>query len=309
MQGFEVISSGLMTTIQDLGRTGWTQIGVPVSGAADQFSAALANFLLGKDINSPVLECTLSGPKLKLLIDQQIVVTGARMQVKVNNKILHHDTVIDAEAGSTIDIQSSKCGCRCYIAFTKDMEATNFLGSVSTYEPGKLGGINGRALKKGDTISFNGLDKNSIKSGQGASPQFDNSWLIKVTEGPEFNRLSSNAKDSIENLEYIISNDSNRMGIRVEGPSLEINESGNMISGPVFTGTLQCPETGLPILLGPDAQTLGGYPRILQVVKADRHLIGQLRPGDQLKFQRISLEEAEKLWLDMALSFPFLSKI
>jgi allophanate hydrolase subunit 2 len=82
-----------------------------------------------------------------------------------------------------------------------------------------------------------------------------------------------------------------------------------MISGPVFTGTIQCPETGLPILLGPDAQTLGGYPRILQVVKADRHLIGQLRPGDQLKFQRISLEEAEKLWLDMALSFPFLSKI
>ena len=189
------------------------------------------------------------------------------------------------------------------------MEATNFLGSVSTYEPGKLGGINGRALKKGDIISFNGLDKNSIKSGQGASQQFDNSWLIKVTEGPEFNRLSSNAIDSIENLEYIISNDSNRMGIRVEGPSLEINESGNMISGPVFTGTIQCPETGLPILLGPDAQTLGGYPRILQVVKADRHLIGQLRPGDQLKFQRISLEEAEKLWLDMALSFPFLSKI
>jgi len=267
MKGFEVISSGLMTTIQDQGRTGWTQIGVPVSGAADQFSAALANFLLGKDINSPVLECTLSGPKLKLLIDQQIVVTGARMQVKVNNKIVHHDTVIDAEAGSTIEIQSSKCGCRCYIAFTKDMEATNFLGSVSTYEPGKLGGINGRALKKGDIISFNGLDKNSIKSGQGASQQFDNSWLIKVTEGPEFNRLSSNAIDSIENLEYIISNDSNRMGIRVEGPSLEINESGNMISGPVFTGTIQCPETGLPILLGPDAQTLGGYPRILQVVK------------------------------------------
>ena len=309
MKGFEVISSGFMTTIQDLGRTGWTQIGVPVSGAADQFSAALANFLLGKDINSPVLECTLSGPKLKLLIDQQIVLTGARMQVKVNNKAVHHDTVIDAEAGSIIDIQSSKCGCRSYIAFTKDMEATNFLGSVSTYEPGKLGGINGRALQKGDMIGFNSLDTNSIKSGQGDSPQFDNSWLIKVTEGPEFNRLSSHTKDSIENLEYIISNDSNRMGIRLEGPSLAINESGDMISGPVFTGTVQCPEEGLPILLGADAQTLGGYPRILQVIKADRNLIGQLRPGDQLKFLRISPEEAEKLWLDMASSFPFLSTI
>ena len=130
-----------------------------------------------------------------------------------------------------------------------------------------------------------------------------------MTDGPEFNRLSSNAKDSIENLEYIISNDSNRMGIRLEGPSLAINESGQMISGPVFTGTIQCPEKGLPILLGPDAQTLGGYPRILQVVKVDRTLIGQMRPGDQLTFQRISVEEAEKLWLNMASSFPFLSKI
>ena len=102
MKGLEVISPGLMTTIQDLGRTGWTQMGVPVSGAADQFSAALANVLLGKDINSPVLECTLSGPKLKLLIDQQIVVTGAKMQVKINNEIVPHDTVIDVDAGSTV---------------------------------------------------------------------------------------------------------------------------------------------------------------------------------------------------------------
>ena len=309
MKGLEVISPGLMTTIQDLGRTGWTQMGVPVSGAADQFSAALANVLLGKDINSPVLECTLSGPKLKLLIDQQIVVTGAKMQVKINNEIVPHDTVIDVDAGSTVKIQSNNCGCRCYVAFSNDMEATKFLGSVSTYEPGKLGGINGRALKKGDLIGFNSVDTNLIKSSQGASQQYDNSWLIRVTEGPEFKRLSSHAKDNIENIEYVISNDSNRMGIRLEGPRLAINESGDMISGPVFTGTIQCPENGLPILLGPDAQTLGGYPRIFQVAKTDRTLIGQMRPGDQLKFQRVSIEEAEKLWLNMALSFPFLSKI
>ena len=309
MKGLEVISPGLMTTIQDLGRTGWTQMGVPVSGAADQFSAALANVLLGKDINSPVLECTLSGPKLKLLMNQQIVITGARMQLKINNEVARHDTVIDVEAGSIIEIQSSKSGCRSYIAFSNDIEATNFLGSVSTYEPGKLGGLNGRALKKGDIIGFNSLDTNLIKSSQGTSQQYDNSWLIRVTEGPESKRLSSHAKDNIENIEYVISNDSNRMGVRLEGPRLAINESGDMISGPVFTGTIQCPENGLPILLGPDAQTLGGYPRIFQVAKTDRTLIGQMRPGDQLKFQRISIEEAEKLWLDRVLSFPFLSKI
>ena len=177
MQGLEVISSGLLTTVQDLGRSGWTQIGVPESGAGDPFSAALANVFLGKDINSPVLECTLSGPKLKLLMNQQIVITGARMQLKVNNEVARHDTVIDVEAGSIIEIQSSKSGCRSYIAFSNDIEATNFLGSVSTYEPGKLGGLNGRALKKGDIIGFNDLDKNSIKSGQGVSPRFDNSWI------------------------------------------------------------------------------------------------------------------------------------
>ena len=309
MKGLEVISSGLMTTIQDLGRRGWTQIGVPVSGAADPFSAALANFLLGKDINSPVLECTLSGPKLKLLIDQQIVVTGARLPVKIDNQVSPHSTVINVDAGSTIEIQSSHCGCRCYIAFSKDMEAINFLGSVSTYVPGKLGGINGRALEKGDIIGFNGIEPNLIKISHGALHDYNNSWLIKVTEGPEFKQLSSKTKDSIENIEYVISNDSNRIGVRLEGPTLEINESGEMISGPVFTGTIQCPENGLPIVLGPDAQTLGGYPRIFQVAKVDRFLIGQMRPGDQLKFQQISIEKAEKLWLDMALSFPFLSKL
>ena len=117
MQGLEVISSGLLTTVQDLGRSGWTQIGVPVSGAGDPFSAALANVLLGKDINSPVLECTLSGPKLKLLMNQQIVITGARMQLKVNNEAARHDTVIDVEAGSIIEIQSSKSGCVVILPF------------------------------------------------------------------------------------------------------------------------------------------------------------------------------------------------
>mgnify|MGYP000888757925 FL=1 len=258
MKGLEVISSGLMTTIQDLGRRGWTQMGVPVSGAADSFSAALANFLLGKDVNSPVLECTLSGPKLKVLIDQRIVVTGARLQVKIDNQIFPHNTVINVDAGSTIDIQSSHCGCRCYVAFSNDMEAINFLGSVSTYVPGKIGGISGRALEKGDTIGFHSIDTNLKKVTQLNSQDYNNSWLIKVIEGPEFKQLSSHSKGLIENIEYLVSNDSNRIGVRLEGPTLEINESGEMISGPVFTGTIQCPENGLPIVLGPDAQTLGG---------------------------------------------------
>jgi len=309
MKGLEVISSGLMTTIQDLGRRGWTQMGVPVSGAADSFSAALANFLLGKDVNSPVLECTLSGPKLKVLIDQRIVVTGARLQVKIDNQIFPHNTVINVDAGSTIDIQSSHCGCRCYVAFSNDMEAINFLGSVSTYVPGKLGGISGRSLEKGDIIGFHSIDTNLKKVAQLTSQDYNNSWLIKVIEGPEFKQLSSQSKDRIENIEYLVSNDSNRIGLRLEGPNLEINESGEMLSGPVFTGTIQCPENGLPIVLGPDAQTLGGYPRIFQVAKVDRFLIGQMRPGDRLKFQLISLEDAEKLWLDMVISFPFLSKL
>lgn len=312
MKEIEFISSGVMTTIQDLGRRKWRNMGVPLSGAADPESAALANALLRKNVNSAVLESTFVGPKFKLHVSQDIALTGAIMDLKIDGVSVPHKTVIRANSGSIVEIGRATHGCRSYLAFGDNITGTDFLGSVSTYLPSKLGGFKGRMIEKGDCLS---LEKNhyeedyqkAMKNTQQAN--YSHSWLIRVTEGPEYDLLSTTSKDGIEDNEYIVDNDSDRMGIRLNGSPLEIDEHGDMISSPMFPGTIQCPANGQPILLGPDAQTLGGYPRVFQVSKIDRALIGQLRPGDQLRFKKISLEEAEELWRDKAISFPIISHI
>jgi len=312
MKEIEFISSGVMTTIQDLGRRRWRNMGVPLSGAADPESAALANALMGKSINSPVLESTFVGPKFKLHISQRIALVGAIMELKINGISVPHKTVITVDSGSIVEIGRAAQGCRSYLAFTDNIIGTDFLGSVSTYLPSKLGGLKGRMVEKGDFISLEKSDyredyQEAIETDEQAS--YSHTWLIRVTEGPEYDLLSASSKDAIEDSEYIVDNNSNRIGIRLNGSPLEIDEHGGMISSPMFPGTIQCPANGQPILLGPDAQTLGGYPRIFQVSKVDRSLIGQLRPSDQLRFKKISLKEAEELWRDKATSFPIISHI
>ena len=167
-------------------------------------------------------------------------------------------------------------------------------------------------IQKGDFISLEKNDykedyQEAIETSQQAN--YSHSWLIRVTEGPEYDLLSTSSKDEIENNQYLVDKDSDRMGVRLNGSPLKIDEHGDMISSPMFPGTIQCPANGQPIMLGPDAQTLGGYPRILQAAKIDRALIGQLRPGDQLRFKKISLQEAGELWRDKAISFPIISHI
>ncbi len=312
MKEIEFISSGVMTTIQDLGRSKWRNMGVPLSGAADPESAALANALLGKKINSAVLEATLVGPKFKLHASQDIALVGATMELKINGAPAPHKTVIRADSGSIIEIGRAIHGCRSYLAFGDNIIGNDFLGSVSTYLPSRLGGLKGMMIEKGDFI---GLKKNDDRAD---CPQaieiikqvnYTHSWVIRLTEGPEYDLLSTASKEAIEDNEYLVANDSNRIGIRLNGSPLEIDEHGDMISSPMFPGMIQCPANGQPIVLGPDAQTLGGYPRIFQVSKIDRALIGQLRPGDQLQFKKISLQEADNLWREKAISFPIISHI
>ena len=132
-----------------------------------------------------------------------------------------------------------------------------------------------------------------------------NTSVIRVVEGSEFHLLNMSASELEEN-EYIISNDSNRMGIRTVGQEMKINETGSMKSKPIYPGTVQCPENGHPIILGADAQTLGGYPRILQVIKADRHLLGQLKPGDRFRFNLVSISDAIDEWNALKKAYPFI---
>ena len=284
----QILSSGLQTTVQDLGRLRKRHIGMPQSGAFDYLSAAKANAILGKSINSPVLECTMTGPNIKFLKDMQICVTGARVSdLKIDDLLVTQDELLDLKKGNILSMKHAEENLRFYIGFSEDIKAIEFLGSVSTYLPAKLGGLNGEAIQKDQMIDFK---KTAVEEyASTPPPQMKgpfNTSIIRVVAGPEFNLLNMTAKDLEEN-EYIISNDSNRMGIRTAGKEIQINDSGSMISKPIYPGMVQCSQNGFPIILGADAQTLGGYPRILQVIKADRHLLGQLKPNDRFRFNLV----------------------
>ncbi len=295
--GIEIISSGLQTTVQDLGRAGWRHMGVPESGGADKFSLKLANFILGKSLNSPVLECTLSGPVLKFYESYSVAVTGANMSPKINNREVEMNQVIEVKPNDILSMDHCSKGCRSYISFSEEIVSENFLGSTSTYLPAKLGGIEGLPLKEGSVINTKPcklettpLTEIDLK----LVTDFENEWNIRVIRGPEYDLIKKISKELIFSSIFTVSNDSNRMGNRLLGVKVDISNSNQMASCPMVPGTIQCPENGLPIILGCDSQTLGGYPRILQIAATDLHLIGQLRPNDSVSFEMISLDQAHK---------------
>ena len=304
----EVVSSGLQTTIQDMGRKGWSHMGLPESGAADKFSLKLANFLINKNLNSPVLECTLTGPILKFLKAFSLVITGADMKPKINDIDIKMNTVIRAKTNDVLSLNNCSIGCRSYIAFSENLVADRFLGSASTYLPAKLGGIEGLPLQVGSIISTDPADfdiKTSKKINLNTINFFTNEWELRAIEGPEFNFLSNESKKDIFSSPYIVSNDSSRMGNRLEGTRIELINNDHMISSPMSIGTVQCPKGGLPIILGCDSQTLGGYPRVLQIAEIDLPLIGQLRPSDKVLFKKISIDKARSELKNQASLFPF----
>jgi len=304
----EVVSSGLQTTVQDMGRKGWSHMGLPESGAADKFSLKLANFLINKNLNSPVLECTLTGPILKFLKPFSLVITGADMKPKINDIDIKMNTVIRAKTNDVLSLSNCSIGCRSYIAFSENLVTERFLGSASTYIPAKLGGIEGLPLQVGSIISTDPADfdiKTSEKINLNTINFFTNEWELRAIEGPEFNFLSDESKKDIFSSPFIVSNDSSRMGNRLEGTRIELINNDHMISSPMSMGTVQCPKGGLPIILGCDSQTLGGYPRVLQIAEIDLPLIGQLRPSDKVLFKKISIDKARSELKNQASLFPF----
>lgn len=291
----EIISAGLQTTIQDLGRKGWAHMGVPESGGADKLSLKLANLLLNKALNSPVIECTLTGPTLKFLKTYSLVITGADMNPMINDRKVKMNTVIRVYHEDILSLDSCLEGCRAYIALSENILTDEFLGSVSTYLPGKLGGFDGQALSDDSLIKTKPCESehtNFQNLNFGLNIPFKNEWELRVMKGPEFDFVEETSKKDIFTSIFSVSNDSNRMGNRLNGVKIQLVNNDQMISCPMSIGTIQCPENGFPIILGCDSQTLGGYPRILQVAAVDLHLIGQLRPNDSITFKKVTIDQA-----------------
>ncbi len=289
----EVISPGLMTTLQDLGRPGMRHLGVPLSGAADPLSLALTNSAIGNAPDAAGLECTLKGLTLRFKSAASFALGGADMKAMLNNEPLDLYLPHHAQAGDVLGLGSTRTGARAYIAFEGGLKGEDFLGSCSTYIPAALGGHKGRALTAGDAIVSAGLP---VASPQDIPvtlrPNIAHDFFLRALPGPEATQFSEGSLTDFFTTGWTVGRRADRMGVQITGEALSLQETPPMASSPVFPGTIQRPPDGKPFLLLCDAQTVGGYPRIAQVIAADLHLAGQMRPGDRIWFQKSSAEAA-----------------
>lgn len=283
-----VLKPGLQTTVQSRPRTGLRHLGVPASGAADPLSMALANRLVGNTWDAPALEATLFGPTLRFDEDRAFGIAGGPFDARLNDEPLAlHETAL-AVAGDVLTVGGSAAGGRAYIAFAGGLAVHELLGSASTYLPGQLGGFEGRALEAGDRLAVQVTTESiaAVQTPQAFRPPMSTSWAIRVCESFESDSLTDQSRERLFDTNWTVGQRADRMGLRLEGARLDTMSDGRMSSAPVFPGAVQCTEGGSPFLLSVDAGTIGGYPRVAQVLRADRHLLGQLRPGDHVRLLR-----------------------
>jgi len=290
---FTVIKPGLQTTIQSRPRTGVRHLGVPSSGAADPLSLALANRLVGNAWDAPALEATLLGPTLEFEKSCAVALAGGQAECTLNGQRINAHETIAVKAGDRLSIGATAAGARVYIAFAGGLSADVMLGSASTYLTGAFGGFGGRALEAGDRPHFFQEFAEPCSTPQQFRMPMTSSWALRCCQSFEAGMLSNAGRQALFDTNWKVGRRADRIGLQLEGPALEILSEGRMPSAGLFPGTVQCTESGSPFVLSIDAGTVGGYPRVAQVARCDRHLLGQLRPGDHVRLLPRNAEQAD----------------
>ena len=286
----------MFTTVQDLGRWGFQSRGVPVSGAMDRYSHRLANRLIGNDDHDATLEMTMTGPHIAFDGAVTFAVTGAVFDLALNGVAVAMNQSIDAPAGSILTFGHRRNGARAYLAVAGGLDVPPVLGSRSTHVLTRMGGLEGRALRAGDTIAT--AKKTENGAGTFSSALFrplvlpDGGARVRVIPGdqPYFAHISGRR--------FRISPRSDRMGYRLEGPPCGDGPAANLISSAVPAGAVQLPPGGQPIVLMSDHATTGGYAVAAAIISADLPRAGQLAPGDWIEFDACTLEEADEALLE-----------
>lgn len=307
----QVIRPGLLTTVQDLGRHGFQRHGVVVSGAMDPFSLRIANLLVGNEETEGALEITMIGPKLQFEEDSLIAICGGNLSPEIDGKSIPQWRPVMIKKGSVLSFGAAKSGCRAYLAVAGGLDIPVVMGSRSTYLRAEFGGFHGRPLKKGDMLQTrtpSDLSAHYLYKKLGSNPFAARKWsvgmklrpvignpVIRVTKGGQFEWFTENSKEQFFSSGFQVTSQSDRMGYRLSGPPLELTKSQELISEAVTAGTVQVPSEGNPIVLMADRQTTGGYPKIAQVITVDLPVLGQVKPGEKIRFKEISLEEAQTL--------------
>ncbi|MGE4276091.1 MAG: biotin-dependent carboxyltransferase family protein [Lawsonibacter sp.] len=295
-----VLNPGLLTTVQDLGRIGYQQFGVSVSGAMDPRSAAIANILVGNDQGEAVLECTMMGPHLQFDQANCIAITGGDLGPTLDGQPIPSYRAIKVEAGQVLRFTAPRTGCRAFLAFAGGLEIPKVMGSRSTYMKAKLGGFQGRKLEKGDVIPFR-APKSELKNRNNRfiSPEFvpRPEYTLRVILGPQDDYFTQEGLDTFLGQTYSVTPEFDRMGCRLEGPVIQHKNGGDIISDGISFGAVQVPSAGKPILMLADRQTTGGYTKIANVISVDFRILAQLKAGDNVRFQPVSVSFAQEALL------------
>ena len=283
-----IVAPGLLTTVQDTGRWGHQHYGVSVSGAMDVVSLHGANRLVGNPLTAAALEVTLVGPTLRFERDTRIAVCGAAFDLRLGDHQVSLDTLIHAGSGQMFTFGRRMSGARAYLAAAGGIDLTPVLGSRSTHIPSRMGGLEGRALTAGDTLTLGAVHGAPVR------PTPDAKWKrrpvvggarVRVLPGAHHDWFDADVVEQLRQTRYTVSPVSDRMGYRLAGDPLVPRRDRQVLSQALPIGALQVPPSGGIIVAMADRQTSGGYPRIATVISADIPRLGQLAPGDWLEFE------------------------
>lgn len=304
----EVVEPGFLTTVQDAGRKEWTHVGVPIGGACDRWSLAVANLLAGNPPGAAALEMTLVGGAFRAATSLRIGLAGADLggHVRETGRLLPPGRSHLVAAGSTIafpGVADGDAGARTYLALPGGIDVPDVLGSRSTALAAGFGGLEGRALRSGDIIAAAGDTERAsglhspTESPDGGPPRPDSIWPsddawgspdapIRIIGGPW------NGIDDLVARPWRVAAGSDRVGLRLEGPPIHLDDRADLPSFGVIPGAVQVPPDGAPIVLLADAQTTGGYPVVAVAIAADMVHLAQLRPGAEVRFAEVTIAAA-----------------
>ena len=294
---FTVKKAGMLTTVQDLGRWGHQSSGVPVAGAMDLHALRLGNAMAGNGAGAAALEATFLGPELLISGAGLAVCAGAELGFSVNGREVGSWQVVALKDGDVISFKGPKCGCRAYLCFAGGVDVPVVMGSRSTYTRAGIGGHEGRALKAGDVLKT-GLPDARWKSAEGFSlppelrPDYKSGRPLKIITGLQQDAFTEAGLDTLFNSEYAVTNESDRMGCRFEGPKIEHKKGADIVSDAIPLGSVQIPGHGMPIAMLADRQTTGGYTKVGVLTQASIQALAQKAPGAKVRFERASMEEA-----------------
>jgi antagonist of KipI len=303
------VRAGFLTSVQDLGRAGFREFGVSLGGALDPHALRVANLLAGNEESAAGLEITFGGLRLRFADDRIVVWGGGNFNAQIGSIAAPAGHPALARAAEEFSIDSPACGCRAWLAISGGIDVPAVLGSRSVDLRAGFGGVKGRPVRDGEEFPLGEnsprakalIEKLGHEKIARWKPPHD--WsstarrtpVLRYLGGADSSRFGESALQLFDNDDFFVSPDSDRMGIRLDGPRLERNQDVDLLSEAVAPGTVQVPPSGNPILLLNDCQTIGGYPKIAHVITVDLPIAAQLCPGDRVRFSKVSVRDAHAL--------------